>query len=132
MSTLASLLPLALTFVFFALLTKLAARLYRSSRLSWKHAFAFGALAVLVGGAGALLNYASGFVLGPFLGSILGVSVQLALGGWFLGPRAIAPTGAAVAFKGGALIAAIVFGIVFVIGVVAGVLVPLLGRGGQA
>lgn len=132
MSSVFSLLPLALALVLYTLLTKLAAKLYGSSRLSWKHAFSFGALAMLVGGLGALLNFASGFVLGPLLGVILGITIQLALSGWFLGSRALTPTGEAVAFKGGVLIAAIAFGIVFAIGIVAAVLVPLLGRGGQA
>lgn len=128
MSTLLSLLPLVLAFILFALLTKLAARLYRGSRLSWKHAFAYGALVMLVGGVGTVLNYSSGVVLGPFLGFILGVSAQLVLGGWFLGSRAVAPTGETVSFKGGTLIAAIVIGIALAMGVVVGVLVPWLGR----
>lgn len=129
MSAVFSLLPLAFTFVLYAVLIKLAARLYRRSLLPWKHAFAFGALAMLVGGLGALLNYASGFVLGPLLSVLLGLAVQLALGGWYLGPRVLSLSGHPVAFKGGASIAAIGVGIVFALGVVAAVLVPLLGRG---
>jgi len=131
-STALSLLPLAFTFVLYAVLIKLAARLYGSSLLPWKHAFAFGALAMLVGGIGALLNYASGFLLGPLLGVVLGLAVQLALGGWYLGPRAFAPTGEAVAFKGGALIAAIGLGVVFALGVVAAVVIPLLNGSSQS
>ena len=63
---------------------------------------------------------------------ILGLAVQLTLGGWYLGPRALALTGEAVAFKGGAIIAAIGFAIIFALGVLAAVLGPLLGSGSQA
>jgi hypothetical protein len=132
MSAALSLLPLALLFILYALLIKLAARIYRRSLLSWKHATVFGALAILVGGLGALVNYTSGSRLSPLLGVMLGLTVQLALGGWYLGPRALAPGGKAVAFKGGALIAAIGFGLVFAFGVVAAILVPLFNRGSQA
>jgi len=127
-----SLLPLALTAVLYAVLIKLAARLYRGSLLAWKHAFAFGALAMVVGGVGALLNFATGFILGPFLGMALGLTIQLALGGWYLGPRALASSGEAVAFKGGAAIAGIGVGMALAFGVLLAVLVPLLARGGQA
>lgn len=127
-----SLLPLLLACVVYGLLVKLAARLYQGSRLSWKHAFAFGALVMLLGGAGALLNQASGLPLGPLMGVVLSLALQLALGGWFLGPRALAANGTAVAFKGGVLISAMAFAMVFALGVVAAVLVPLLGSGRPA
>ncbi|MFC3684669.1 hypothetical protein [Hydrogenophaga luteola] len=132
MYELLSLLPLLLICVFYALFIKLAARLYRGSRLSWKHAFAFGALVMLLGGAGAWLNQASGLPLGPLMGVVLSLALQLALGGWFLGPRALSENGKAVAFKGGALISAIAFGMVFALGVLAAILLPLLGNGGPA
>ncbi len=132
MSAILSLLPLALMFVLYALLIKLAAKLYRSSLLAWKHAFAFGALAILVAGIGTLLNYATGFLLGPLLGIILGLAVQLTLGGWYLGPRTLAKSGEAVAFKGGVVIVAIGFAIIFALGAVAAALGPLLGSGSQA
>jgi hypothetical protein len=131
MSAVLSLLPMALMCVLYALLIKLAARIYRRSILSWKHTFTFSVLALLVGGAGALLNYASNSILGPFLGAILGLAVQLALGGWYLGPRATAPTGTKVAFKGGAFIAAIAFGLVFTFAALTAVLVPMLRQGSQ-
>ncbi len=132
MYELLTLLPLLLMYVFYTLLIKLAARLYRGSRLSWKHAFAFGALAMFLGVIGTILNQASGHPLSPLVGILLSLALQLALGGWFLGPRALAPTGAAVAFKGGALISAIAFGMALALGAVTAVLAPLLGSGSSA
>jgi hypothetical protein len=132
MFSLLALLPLVLMFVFYALLVKLAAKLYRRSLLQWRHAFAFGAIAMLVGVLGALLNRASGLILGPLLGFVLGLTIQLVLGGWYLGPRTFAPTGETIAFKGGVLVAAIAYGLAVTLAVVAAVLVPLPGRGGQA
>ncbi|WP_128003550.1 hypothetical protein [Piscinibacter defluvii] len=132
MSTILSLLPLALLFVFYALFVKLGAKLYKRSQLPWKHAFAFGAIAILVGGVGALLNFATGSNLGPVLAVVLGLVIQLALGGWYLGPRTIAPSGQAIEFKGGVAVAAIAYALVFLLGVVAAVLVPLLAGKSQA
>ena len=132
MSTVIAFLPLAFSFVLFALLTKFAARLYRSSKLSWKHAFAFGVLVMLVGGVGAFVNNFTGSFLGPLLGLFFGLALQLALGGWYLGPRAILTSGESIGFKGGALIAAMTFGAIFAIGMLAAVIVPLLAGRGQA
>ncbi len=130
MSSVFSLLPLAFTFILYGLLVKLATKLYRGSQMSWQDAFSFGALAMLVGALGASLNFATGFLLSPKLSVILGVALQVALGGWFLGPRVIASSGEAVGSRGGAIVAAIAFAIAFALGVVAAVLVPVLSRNG--
>lgn len=132
MSSLFAILPLVLMFVFYALLIKLAAKTYRNSVLAWKHAFAFAALAMFVGIVGALLNRAAGLVLAPMLAVVLGFAIQLAIGGWYLGPRTRTSSGEPVAFKGGALVAAIAYGFVALIGIAAAVLLPLLNRGSQA
>lgn len=130
MSTLLMFVPLALTVVLLAVLVKLASRLYRSARVSWPHAFGFSALSMGVGVLGTVLNVVSGVALGPLISGVLGLGLNMAVGGWFLGPRALSATGEPVGFKGGAALAALALGIVFVLGVVAAVLVPLLSRGG--
>lgn len=132
MTTFLSLLPLLFMFVLYALFIKLAAKTYRRSVLTWKHAFAFGALAIVVGGVGAFINRATNMVLGPALGIVLGFSIQLAIGGWYLGPRTKTSSGESVMFKGGALIAAIAFGFIVLLGIVAAILVPLFNPSGQA
>jgi hypothetical protein len=126
MFTLVAFLPLVFSFVLFALLAKFAARLYRSSKLSWKHALVYGLLVMFIGGAGAFVNILGGTVLGLLLGLFLGLTLQLALGGWYLGSRAFLPSGESLGFKAGALIAAMTFGIIFAIGVFAALIVPLL------
>ncbi len=126
MFTLVAFLPLVFSFVLFALLAKFAARLYRSSKLSWKHAFVYGLLVMFIGGAGAFVNILGGTVLGSLLGLFLGLTLQLALGGWYLGSRVILPNGEFLGFKGGGVIAVITFGIIFAIGLTAAVIVPLL------
>jgi hypothetical protein len=71
---------------------KLAARLYRRTQLSWKHAAVFGVLLFLVllavGTCVRWLNLVSGPVPSSLLDIATGLLAQLAVGGWFLGPRA--------------------------------------------
>jgi hypothetical protein len=124
-----ALLPTVLLIVFYALLIKVAARTYKSSVLRWKHAFALAAMAIAVGAAATALNRASGSALGLLVAVALSLAIQLALGGWYLGPRATTRFGEPLAFKGGAIVAAIAYGFLIVLGVVAAVLIPLLIRG---
>jgi len=132
MSPLLALLPLALLLTVYAVLIKAAARLYRKSQLPWKHAFAFCGLAVLVGVAGAMLNLVTGSALGPGAGVLLGFATQLGLGGWYLGPRSSTAAGEPIGFKGGVVVAAIGYGLIVLLGIVAAIVLPLLGRGGPA
>jgi hypothetical protein len=132
MSTFLTLLPALLIVPFYALLIKLASRLYRRSQVAWKHAFAFGALGMALGVCGTLVNLATGNVLPSVLAAALGIGVQVALGGWFLGPRAVAVSGAPVAFAGGAAIAAIAAVVSLVFAVVVAVAVSALLPHGQA
>jgi hypothetical protein len=57
-----------------------------------------------------------------------GLLAQLAVGAWFLGPRARTAAGAPVAFTGGALLALITYGLVFVLAIAATALLPWLAR----
>jgi len=132
MTALLTLLPLALFFALFALLVKLAAKVFKKSVLPWKHALAFSALAIAVGAAGALLKLASGVVLNPILAVVSGLSIQLALGGWYLGAKARAPSGEPMGFKGGVLAAAAAFGAIVLLGLLATAGLSLVHRGGTA
>ena len=127
------LLQLALVVIFYAALTKLAARIFRRTQLSWKHAFVFGALATLIGTLGAVVNQGLGGVLPLPVALALGLGIQLCLGGWYLGTRARTGSGEPLAFKGGVLLSLVAYCIIFVVGVVAGVVIPMLAhRAGQA
>ena len=85
-----TLLPLLLAVAVYSAFVKVASRVYGKSQLAWKHAVAFSALGVAMGAVGALLNQASGKALPVVLAVLLSIGVQVALGGWFLGPRAFA------------------------------------------
>jgi hypothetical protein len=124
MTSALTLLPLLLTFVVYAAFVKLASRLYAKSQLAWKHAFAFGALGIAIGALGTVLNAFTGSALPAVLAAALGIGIQVALGGWFLGPRAFSASGAPVAFKGSAIIAAIAVVLGLALGVLAVVVVP--------
>jgi len=125
-------LPLLLAPLLYALLVKAAAFLFRRTQLSWLHAIVFGILVLLVGGTGAILNKAAGFPLPMALSLLLGLAAILLLGGWYLGPRAKSANGFALQFKGGVLLSLVAYGLVFVLGVVAALLIPLLQHAAQA
>lgn len=116
-------------FILFALLTKLAARTYRKSVLAWRHAFSFGAIAILAGATGAMLNRSTGFNLGPILAVLIGLAIQLTLGGWYLGPRMHHSSGEPIAFKGGLIVASIAYGFIIALGIVAALISPAFSRG---
>ena len=132
MSAILVLLPLFLVPFFYAALVKLAALLFRRTKLSWKHALLFGLMAFVVGVAGTLLNKATGSVLPLPLAALIGLSIQLALGGWYLGSRASTQQGAPLAFKGGVVLSLVAYLIVVIVGVIAAVVVPLMQQAGHA
>jgi hypothetical protein len=132
MTHLPSLLPIAFTVSAYIVCVKLAARLFCQTQLSWKHAAVFGVTLFLVlfaVGAGVrALNLVSDPVLASLLDLATGLLAQLALGGWYLGPRAWTSARTPVEFTGGALLALITYALVFSFSLAAAVLLPLLGR----
>lgn len=132
MSSLISFLPILFVPVLYALLVKLAAVLLRRTKLSWKHAFLFGLLALVVGAIGTFGNLALGHTLPALLVGIVGIAIQLSLGGWYFGPRAKNKEGEPIGFTRGMLLSLIALGIVFVVGVVSAIVVPALQHGTQA
>lgn len=123
MTGLSSLLAFAVTALAYVICIKLAARLFRRTELSWKHAGVFGPLLfVVLFAVGALVRWLNP-VPAPMLAYVLYLAVdlvaQLAVGGWFLGPRAKTAAGAPVEFKVGALLALIAYGLVFILSLAA-------------
>jgi hypothetical protein len=131
MSSLFTLLPLALMICTYAVLVKLAAFLFRRTNLKWKHALVFCVLVVVVGGGAAFLNQVSGRMVPLLVAIPVGVALQLALEGWYFGPRATTISGAPLEFKGGVLISLVAYAMVFAIGVLAAILLPMLPHAGQ-
>jgi|SRR5688572_4711461 hypothetical protein len=132
MTDLSSLLPFAFTIFAYVVCIKLAARLFRRTQLSWKHALFFGVLLfVLLFVVGALvrrLNPVPGPVLAAVVYLAVDLAAQLAVGGWFLGARARTTAGAPVGLKGGALLSLIAYGLVFVLSLAAAAAPPIFHR----
>jgi hypothetical protein len=111
-----SLIPLASLVVLYALLAKLAAWIFRRTALRWRHAFIFAAMLSLIG----IVNMAAGRAFPPIAQPVffvIAVSLQLALGGWFLGPRALSKDGKPIQFRGGVMLTLIMVAIAFVLAV---------------
>ena len=138
MQQLVSLVTLAFTVLAYLACIKLAARLYRQSQLSWKHAAVFAVALFLVlfavSACVRALNLTSDPVSASLLDIATGLLAQLTLGAWFLGPRAMTATGAPVGSKGGTLLALMCYALVFFLSITAAFLLPLLARmaGGHA
>ena len=124
MSAFLMLVPLLLVPVFYALLVKFAAFLVRRTQLSWKNALVFGLLTLAVALVGALANRITGQLLPVFLVGLLGIAIQLAVGGWYLGPRATTSLGEQLGFGRGVVLSLATFGIVFVVGILLAVVLP--------
>jgi hypothetical protein len=114
----------------YAVLFKLAAFLFRRARLSWRHALVFGLLALGVGAVGALGTRALGAALPALLLALVGVAFQLALGGWYFGPRVTSAQGQPFGFRKGVLLSLAAYAIVFLVGVAAAVLGPAMHNAG--
>lgn len=121
-----ALLSLLLGTLFVGLLAKLVIRLARRYTLSWRAAFAYGALVTAAGVAGLLLRFFSGVVVPGLLGAAIAVLFHGLMGGWFLGTRVKDGDGQAIGLWRGALLGLLVFGAVLAIGFVVGALQGLL------
>lgn len=134
MTELPSLPSFAFTVLAYVACIKLAARLFRRTQLSWTYAWFFGvALFAVLFTVGALVRLqplASGPPLSHLVYLAADLAAQLAFGGWFLGPRAKTTVGTPVAFKGGALLSLIAYGLVFSFSVAAAAVLPLFARMG--
>ena len=132
MSTVVSnLIPLGLMVGIYAALAKLAALLFRRTRLKWLHAFVFCAIAFFIGSVAVVLNVTTGHVLPNAAVLVLGVAVLLCVGGWYLGPRARSVTGEPLGFKGGVLLTLIMLGLIMVVGAIVSFALPALLSGVQ-
>src|SRR5262245_26078128 len=107
---------------------KLSARLFRRTTLSWRHSLEFSLIVAAVVIAGRVASLSSGSALALPAALALGVLVQLALGGWFLGARARTTQGQPLGFRGGTLLAALWLGVLASFGVILMVLVSSLSR----
>jgi hypothetical protein len=132
MTELPGLVPIAFTIFSYVVCVKLAARLYRRTQLSWKHALVFGLVLFLVLFAvGAAVRSLSAAMV-PLHQSLLdlatGLVAQLGVGAWWLGSRARTMAGAPLESKRGALLALMTYGLVFSFSLAATIAVTFFAR----
>ena len=122
MAIIPALLSLLLLVTMYAGFAKLAARLYRRTKLSWKTAFGFGALIALL----AFLITALRGTLPFALVIAAGLASVVAVGAWFLAPRALDRSGQPVGVKAAAVLSTIVVGMAFTVGIALAVVLPAI------
>src|SRR5262245_9798654 len=107
--------PVLVVFGLYVVSIRLSARLFRRSRLSWKHSLQFSVIVMSVAIGGRALQRFYDWTVPLPAGLIIGVSLQVALGGWFLGPRACSASGQPLGFSGGAQLTALWLAFVMVV-----------------
>ncbi|MEO7774395.1 MAG: hypothetical protein ABIT36_04470 [Steroidobacteraceae bacterium] len=120
------LVSLIVSAAFWALIIKLAARIYRHTNLSWKHALQF-ALLLFVVVFGLQFGLARLKVVGNlYVGFASGLVVILAIGGWFLKDRAFTQRGERIGLQHALALSTLFFLIVAALGLaLAGVMMML-------
>jgi hypothetical protein len=118
MSAFLSLLPILLCVALLTTFVKLAAYLYKRAILKWSHALIYVVLFVVLAAVGGGANKALGSQLHILVGFSLSLALQVILAGWYLGTRAKTREGDSLAFKRGAILGAISYGITVAILVV--------------
>ena len=126
MALIPALVSLLLGTIVYAAFIKTAARIYRHTMLSWKSAFGFGALAMILGTVGTVANAFTVGKLPLLIVMSVGLGLQILVGAWFLGTRATNAAGHSVGMKTGAAIVAIAVAMAFAIGFVLAIVVPML------
>ena len=121
-----SFIQLLLSTALYTSLVKLAAFLYRRSRLSWRDACIFSLLLLMVLGAGALLNRLSGDAVPLALSIAAGMVIQVGIGAWYLAPRGRTASGAPLGAKGGAMLALIAYALIASLALLAGLAMGFL------
>lgn len=111
-----------------AALLKLAAKLYRRTRLSWTHALVFAVLYDIVALACIVAVVATRSAPPLGLAIPVGLLIQVSLAGWFFGTRAQSTTEEQIGFKGGAILHVIALLLLLGIAVLLGLVGLLVGR----
>ena len=121
MQILLSFVPFLVMLTLCAAYAKLAARIFRRSSLSWRNSFLFALLLGVLAIVGRATSSAFAFSLPLALGLLVGLAINLLLGGWFFGARATDTHGRLLGWGRGMALSAIMFGLL------AGTIVALMG-----
>ena len=111
MQILLSFVPFLLILALCAAYAKLAARIFRRSSLSWRNSFLFALLLGVLAIAGRATSTAFGYSLPLALALLVGLTINLFLGGWFFGARATDTQGQLLGLGRGMVLSAIMFGL---------------------
>jgi len=102
--------PLLLLPLVYAPILKLAAFLFRRARVRWLHAMVFGAIAVAISVPLLALQHFTAGGTPKYAAMLLSMATQVAVGAWYLAPRAMNAEGAALGYRRAAVLV-IVFGV---------------------
>ena len=117
MSSAAAYAPLVFLPVVVAVSVKAGAWAFKRARLGWGHALGYGIIASVVNMAGMVTARMQGpSVPLPVLAAISFLAV-IALGGWYLGPRATSAGGAALGFPRGVAVCLIAWALLCAVAV---------------
>lgn len=115
MTILLSLVPLAVMVLGLTAIVKLAAVVYRRSRISWKHCFLYALILTVLTVAVRASVVAFDASLPIALASFIALAVHVGVGTWFFAGRATSSAGESVGWAGGARLSAVTFAIVFLL-----------------
>ena len=121
MSSILSFIPLLLSIALYTSIVKLAAFLYKRSRLGWRDACIFSLILLMVLGAGTLFNRLSGNVVPLAVSIAAGMVIQVGIGAWYLTPRVRTQDGEPIGTKGAAMLSLIAYALIASLGLLAGV-----------
>jgi len=117
MSSLVGLLSVLLMLLFVACSIRASAFLLSRTVVSWKHAFLFPVILLVL----TVAKFFTGFLIGSYLplffARLMGVAITLAIGSWFFSSRASNPQGSAVGWLGGLKLTALGLGLLLLIAV---------------
>ena len=115
MNTLLMFVPILSMFAFIACFVKLAARLLKSTAVSWKNSFLFGLLLTVLTIAKAFAGFAFPVIMPPVLAFLLGTAISLSIGTWFFSTRACNGSGVPIGWRGGFQLTGIAIGLMLAV-----------------
>jgi hypothetical protein len=128
MNTLISLVPLLCFLTLYTGLVKLGALVYARTQLQWRHALVFSGFNLVCAVVGRYTKTQTYFELPLLVAPLVALTILVAFGSWYFGTRARRRTGEPLGMRRAVFLVVIVYGIVFLIGVVMAILIPWLAQ----
>jgi hypothetical protein len=115
MGSIISYVPIISSFAIFGCLIKLAARLFKATKISWIQAFVFGGIWFLIGILPKILSFAFAFDISPLVLIPFNVFFLIASGSLFFKGRAKTKEGIPFGYAGGAKFSGFMIGLGLVV-----------------